>query len=231
MNTIKEGWITVEFHCHTDFSRDSSNRIPALIAEARARGIDKLAITDHNTIAGALVAKQLAPDLIIVGEEILTRQGELLAYFLTEEVPPRLSAEETITRLHAQGAFIAVPHPFDRHRHGWALPDLLRILPQVDAIEVFNARSFRRVLNDRALFFTREHGLPAIAGSDAHGLVELGYARVFLPPFESAQDLRQVVRQSVIHAKRLSAWAHVKANLSVVWAKLGGKRKKSQQSA
>ena len=73
MSNKKEGWITVEFHCHTDYSRDSSNRIPALIAAARARGIDKLAITDHNTIAGALVAKELAPDLIIVGEEILTR--------------------------------------------------------------------------------------------------------------------------------------------------------------
>jgi predicted metal-dependent phosphoesterase TrpH len=231
MNTIKEGWITVEFHCHTVFSRDSSNRIHALIASARARGIDKLAITDHNTIAGALVAKELAPDLIIVGEEILTQQGELLAYFLTEEIPARLSADETIARLQAQGAFIAVPHPFDHHRHGWQLPDLLRILPQVDAIEVFNARSFRPSLNDKALFFTREHGLPAIAGSDAHGLVELGFARTYLPPFDSARQLRQVVREGVIHARRLSGWAHVKANLAVVWGKLIGKRKNSQESA
>ena len=231
MNHIKEGWKTVEFHCHTIFSRDSSNRIPDLIAAARVRGIDRLAITDHNTIAGALAAKALAPELIIVGEEILTQQGELLAYFLTEEIPPHLSADETITRLRAQGAFIAVPHPFDRHRHGWKLADLLRILPQVDAIEVFNARSFRRSLNDQALFFAREQGKPAIAGSDAHGLVELGYARTFLPSFTDAESLRQVVRQGVIKARRLSAWAHIKANLAVAWGRMAGNRKKMEESA
>lgn len=231
MVTNRADWLTVEFHCHTIHSRDSSNRIPALIAAARARGIDRLAITDHNTIAGAIEAKALAPDLIIVGEEILTRQGELLAYFLTEEIPARLSAEETLARLRAQNAFIAIPHPFDRHRHGWALPDLLRILPQVDAVEVFNARSFRRALNDTALAFTRAQGLPAIAGSDAHGLVELGFARTLLPPFTDADSLRRVVGQSIIHASRLSGWAHVKANLAVGLGRIKERMGKSGQSA
>ena len=172
MSAPSKPLLTVEFHCHTNYSRDSSNRITDLITAARARRIDKLAITDHNTIAGALAGQALAPELVIVGEEILTQQGELLAYFLTQEVPARLSANETISLLKAQGAFIAVPHPFDRHRHGWQLDDLLAILPRVDAIEVFNARSFRRSLNDKALFFAREQGKPAIAGSDANGWVE-----------------------------------------------------------
>ncbi len=215
MKTENPRRITVEFHCHTLFSRDSSNRIPDLIAAARARGIDKLAITDHNTIAGALAAKEIAPDLIIVGEEILTQQGELLAYFLTEEIPARLSADETIVRLQAQGAFIAVPHPFDHHRHGWQLPDLLRILPRVDAIEVFNARSLRQAVNDQALAFAQATGTPAIAGSDAHSLLELGFARTLLPPFTDADGLRCVIADSVIHARRLKGWAHIKANLRV----------------
>jgi len=231
MVTNRADWLTVEFHCHTIHSRDSSNRIPDLIAAARARGIDRLAITDHNTIAGALEAQALAPDLIIVGEEILTHQGELLAYFLTEEVPARLSADATLERLRAQNAFIAVPHPFDRHRHGWALPDLLRILPQVDAIEVFNSRSFRHALNDKALAFARDQGMPAIAGSDAHGLLELGFARTLLPPFADADGLRRVVGQSVIQARRLSGWAHIKANLAVGLGRKIEKTGKSGQSA
>jgi len=226
-----EDWLTVEFHCHTRYSRDSSNRVEALIHEARVRGIDRLAITDHNTITGALKAKALAPDLIIVGEEILTQQGELLAYFLTEEIPARLSADETIARLRAQNAFIAVPHPFDRHRHGWKVDDLLHILPQMDAIEVFNARSFRRALNGKALFFAREQGISAIAGSDAHSLVELGFARTLLPPFADADGLLDAVSHSVIHARRLSGWAHLKANMGVALGRLAANFGKTEESA
>lgn len=227
MRENNAGLITVEFHCHTIYSRDSSNRILQLVQAARDRGIDKLAITDHNTIAGALRAKEIAPELVIVGEEILTRQGELLAYFVDEEIPPRLSAHETIQRLKAQGAFIAVPHPFDRHRHGWKRDDLLRILPQLDAIEVFNARSFRRVLNDKALAFACQQHISAIAGSDAHSVRELGFARTLLPPFEDAGGLRRVIREGVILAKRLPGWSHIVANLEVGWERMTGINKKS----
>jgi len=229
MNKPTENWVMAEFHCHTIYSRDSSNHIPDLIAEARARGIDKLAITDHNTIAGALIAKEIAPEMVIVGEEILTQQGELLAYFLTEEIPPRLSVDAAVARLKAQGAFIAIPHPFDRHRHGWKRDELLAVLPHVDAVEVFNARSFRQILNDKALAFAREQGLPAIAGSDAHSIVELGFARMLLPPFADADRLRDGVRQGVIHARRLAGWTHLRANLGVVWGRMAGKRAKKRE--
>ena len=89
--------IRAEFHCHTVYSHDSSNRIPQLAAAAREQGISRLAITDHNTIRGALIAKELDPLLVIVGEEILTEQGELLAYYVQEEIPKGLSAIKTIT--------------------------------------------------------------------------------------------------------------------------------------
>ncbi len=132
--------ITAEFHCHTVYSHDSSNRVPQLLAEARRRGLGRLAITDHNTLEGALKAKELDPELVIVGEEILTSKGELLAYYLSEAIPKGLSPMQTIERLKAQGAFIAIPHVFDLRRHGWRMQDLLEILPYVDALEVFNAR-------------------------------------------------------------------------------------------
>ena len=146
----------------------------SLLAAARESGIARLVITDHNTIQGALLAKELDPELVIVGEEILTEQGELLAYYVKEEIPKGLSATETIARLKDQGAFIAIPHVFDLRRHGWRMPDLLEILPLVDALEVFNARCLAGGINRRAREFAEERNMPMIAGSDAHSLVELG---------------------------------------------------------
>ena len=77
----------VDLHSHTIFSRDCLTRPEVTIARARAIGLEKLAITEHNNLAGALAAKKLAPELIIVGEEIKTSHGEIIAWFVTEEVP------------------------------------------------------------------------------------------------------------------------------------------------
>ena len=99
----------VDLHSHTIYSKDCLTRPEAAIARARSVGLDKLAITEHDNLAGALRAKELAPDLIIVGEEIMTTHGELIAYFVKEEVPRGLSPQETIRRLREQGAVIAIP--------------------------------------------------------------------------------------------------------------------------
>src|SRR6266542_3450419 len=131
----------VEFHCHTNASKDSLTRPEDLVTAARQKGIHRLVITDHNTIAGARAAQALNPELVIVGEEIMTDRGEILASFVTEEIPTGLTPQETIRRLKEQGAFISVSHPFDKFRSGgWEEVDLLEILPSVDAIEVFNSR-------------------------------------------------------------------------------------------
>ena len=130
--------LRVEFHCHSRYSIDSLNKIPDLLKTAHKRGIDRLVITDHNTIRGVLEAQALDGELVIVGEEIKTTKGELLASFVTDEIPEGLEPLEAIHRLRKQGAFISVSHPFDLQRSGWQLTDLMFILPLVDAIEVFN---------------------------------------------------------------------------------------------
>ena len=169
--------LTVELHSHTDASGDCLMRPSDIVRTCRQKGIHRLAVTDHDTIAGALAVHALAPDLVIVGEEVMTTQGELLAYFLQETVPPGLSPAETIARLRAQGAAISVSHPFDRLRHGaWQAGDLAAILPLVDAIEVFNARCIYPEDNARALAFAREHAKLGTVGSDAHSHRELGRA-------------------------------------------------------
>jgi predicted metal-dependent phosphoesterase TrpH len=201
--------LTVDFHCHSGYSKDSLTSIENLIQACMRRGVDRLVITDHNTIEGALLAQRQAPQLIIVGEEIMTTRGELLAAFVTEEVPAGLPPQEAIQRLRSQGAFISVSHPFDVMRHGhWALPDLLEISPRVDAVEVFNARCMQASFNQQALDYTRGHNLAGTAGSDAHGAIEVGKACLVLPPFTSANELRQVIRSGRVQGHLSSPLVH-----------------------
>lgn len=182
--------LALELHAHTDASEDSLSHPVDIVRVCVERGIDKIAITDHNSIVGARAAHALAPDRVIIGEEIMTTRGELLAYFLTEEVPAGLEPLETIARLRAQGAAISVSHPFDRFRSGaWQEDDLRGIAPLVDAIEVFNARCMRAEDNARALAFARELGLAGSVGSDAHTLRELGRARQLADRADTAADL------------------------------------------
>lgn len=179
----------VELHSHTLWSKDCVVPFKRILMLMEQRGIDKIAITDHNTVEGALLLQAQAPERIIVGEEIMTTQGELLGYFMQESIPPMLSPQETIRRLREQGAAISVSHPFDRLRKGaWDEPDLLRIMDQVDAIEVFNARCLYPEDNARAVAFAQKHKLRGTIGSDAHSRPEYGRALTVLPPFANAQE-------------------------------------------
>ena len=201
-------WLKVEFHCHTNASRDSLTRVDELVATARQRGIGRLMVTDHNTIKGALEARRLDPELVVVGEEILTLDGELLAYYVKEEIPRGLPPEDAIRSLRQQGAFISVPHPFDRRRHGWALADLVKIFPLVDAIEVFNSRSQLPLFNHQAAEFAKAHSLAVTVGSDAHTPDEIGRSNLMLPYFSNADELRTVIRQGIPETRLSSPFIH-----------------------
>ncbi len=198
--------LTVEFHCHTYASKDSLVRPADLIRAARKKGLDRLVVTDHNSIRGALEAQALDPQLIVVGEEVMTTRGELLAAYVTEEIPAGLSPREALRRLKAQGAFISVSHPFDTHRQGgWKEADLLDILPEVDAIEVFNSRCMNPRFNRQARMFAEKHNLPGTVGSDAHGICEVGQSLLLLDSFEGADELRNIIRGAKFQT-RLSPW-------------------------
>lgn len=211
----------VETHCHTIYSKDSLTRPADLLVACRKKGLDRVIITDHNTISGALAAQKLDPARVIVGEEIMTRAGELLAAFVVEEIPAGLTPHETIRRLREQGAFISVSHPFDTTRAGhWKLPDLLEIAPLVDAIEVFNARCFSTTMNEQAQAFASLHNLLGTVGSDAHTAFELGTASLEIPPFDTADAFRQNLRHARPRVNRSPAWVRLSSRYAVVVKKL-----------
>ena len=214
--------LLVEFHCHTNASKDSLTRPEELTAAARAKGIDRLIITDHNTIAGARLAQQIDPNLVIVGEEILTTRGEILAAFVTEEIPAGLTPQETIRRLKEQGAFISVSHPFDRMREGgWAEEDLLEILPLVDAIEVYNSRCMLPQFNREAKRFAEKHNLPSTVGSDAHAAFELGRSLLLLEQFEGPEGMRKVIRNANFETRWSPPWFHLSSRYATIRKKIG----------
>lgn len=202
--------ISLDFHTHTHASKDSLTLPADLIRAARRRGLNRVVVTDHNSIAGARVAKILDPQLVIIGEEILTTKGEILAAFVQEEIPAGLSPQETIRLLKEQGAFISVSHPFDEWRKGgWKENDLLEILPLVDAIEVFNSRCMLSRFNRCAREFAEKHDIPGTVGSDAHAAFEVGRSILVVDAFDGAEGLRAVIREGKTIVKKSTWWVHL----------------------
>jgi hypothetical protein len=216
--------ISLEFHCHTIASKDSLTRPVDLVAAAHRKRIDRVVVTDHNSIAGAREAQSIAPELIIVGEEIMTTKGEILAAFVLEEIPAGLSPSETIARLKEQGAFISVSHPFDEWRAGgWKESDLLEVIPLVDAIEVYNSRCMLPRFNRQAREFARRYNIAGTVGSDAHAAFELGRSLLLLDQFTGPDGLRNVVRGAKTRVRWSPWWFHFTSRYASM-------KKKSQKS-
>jgi predicted metal-dependent phosphoesterase TrpH len=156
---------------------------------------------------------------VIVGEEILTEEGEFLVAFVEEEVPPGLPVMEAFERLTAQGAFISVSHPFDRWRNGdWQPKTLAALAPRLDAIETFNARCMWPGFNKEAQAYAEAHNLRGTVGSDAHSLMEVGKATMLLPEFDDAESLRAAMAQVQYRTSLSAPWIHFTSRYAV-WRK------------
>lgn len=216
--------IKVDLHIHTTASFDSSIHPAKISQQAKGKGLDRICITDHNSTNGARLAKRLAPEFVIIGEEIATTHGEILAFFVEESVPPHLSPQETIARLQDQGAVISLSHPFDAHRPHWSAEMLATILPTIDAIEGFNARSRHQRFNQLAMDFATSHQLPITAGSDAHTARELGRAYLEMPAFTTAAEFRVSLSQATMHGQMSPLWVHLYSTLNRMLKQLGLQR-------
>ena len=202
--------LRVEFHCHTVYSKDSLTPPQKLVEVCRRKGIDRVFVTDHNSVQGARLAKLIDPERVIVGEEIMTSKGEILAGFVTMEIPAMLTPTETIKRLRGQDAFISVSHPFDRWRSGgWQERDLLDIVPLVDAIEVYNSRCMLPSFNQRAVEFAVRYNIPGTVGSDAHATIEMGRSTQVLAAFENSDQLRKVIQTAISFTHWSPPWFHL----------------------
>ncbi len=210
--------IDVDLHMHTDHSSDCATPVEVLLASAHEQSLGAIAVTDHNEISGALEAHAQAASLgphppvkVIVGEEVKTAdEGEVIGLFIKEKIPRGLSLKETVAEIKRQGGLVYVPHPFDRMH---SVPDyqhLLRILDDVDAIEVFNPRVAIPAFNDEAARFAAKYRIVAGAGSDSHVAQGLGSVRIRMRDFDGPAEFLQSLRDAEI-LKRPSSLLYVQA--------------------
>jgi hypothetical protein len=189
-----------DLHTHTKYSAlgifpifgfyypESATEPEALVMEAERKGLDIVCITDHNTIDGALRVKHR--ENVVVGEEVTTKDGEIIGLFLSETVAPNMSAMETIDRIHEQGGIAIVPHPYSVICH--SLGDKMLSL-DVDGIEVFNAYHRDGYSNRMAQIDSAHADKAQVGGSDAHYIEMVGNGYTFFEGKDS-EDLYKALK-------------------------------------
>ncbi|HEX8074987.1 MAG TPA: glycosyltransferase [Thermoleophilaceae bacterium] len=198
--------IHVDLHMHTDHSHDCATPVDRLLETAIERGLGAIAVTDHNEISGALEARERADGIkVIVAEEVKTAdQGEVIGLFIEEKIPRGLTLEKTIAEIRRQGGLVYVPHPFDRMH---SVPDyehLLRVVEDIDAIEVFNPRVAMKSFNEEAARFAAKYRIVAGAGSDSHVPQGLGSVKIAMRDFDGPDEFLESLRDADIVRRRQS---------------------------
>ena len=183
-------------HSHTMWSGDSTTTPDEIADAVTAAGIDVLCITDHNAIKGAVDLVDRLSCRVIVGEELRTHAGEIIGLFLGERIPVGLQPSDAARAIRGQGGIVYIPHPYDPMRRNISASALGALIDDglVDAIEVINAKTSLRSLNERAAATARTHELAAGAGSDAHVPDAIGAAYVEMPDFDGPQDFLAKLR-------------------------------------
>jgi predicted metal-dependent phosphoesterase TrpH len=208
--------LRLDLHIHTRASHDCLSDYPDVIATARARGLDRIAVTDHNEIEGALRSRDLAPELVIVGEEVKTAEGvDVSGLFISEKIPGGSPAVETAQAIREQGGLVYVPHPFAGGK-GLGPEVLAAIEPYVDVVEIFNARVHRPAVNDKARRWAEQRDLAGGAGSDAHTLREIGRGVVEVPAYDAPEDFVGALRVGRVVGRYSSYLVHIASS----WAKI-----------
>jgi hypothetical protein len=168
--------IKVDLHTHSIISPDGAGSITSSDFETflEKRVLDCIAITDHNETKFAQMMYKKLGDKIIVGEEIMTIDGEMVGLFLKKTIPPGLSAQKTAREIHGQGGLVYIPHPFETIRKGLQRPVLEKIVKDIDIFEVFNGRGRFIGKAKEAEKFAALYKLVTAASSDAHGFHGIG---------------------------------------------------------
>ena len=162
-------------HIHSKYSGDATASPEDIIRKSKEIGLDAIAIADHNTLKGSIVAMREVKDsddfIVIPAMEVTTNKGHIVALGITHEIEKGLSPEETIDKIRSQGGIAIAPHPFVRYREG--LCGYVKNL-DIDAIETLNSRYIFGFSNWRAKRRAEKRGIPKIGSSDAHFLGAIG---------------------------------------------------------
>jgi predicted metal-dependent phosphoesterase TrpH len=187
--------VRVDLHLHSNFSHDGRSSLDELIQRCAECGLDRIALTDHNTVEGALALAHMAPELAIVGEEAKTREGEVIGLFITGLILPYLPAEHVMDMIHGMGGLTYMPHPLDRRRSNFRAERIVELADRIDIIETYNAWC-EPAANQAAARLAGELGKVAATGSDSHAAHELGRSWMEIEDYTSPQDFLEKLRDA-----------------------------------
>ncbi len=193
----------LDLHCHSYYSIDGFSSPEALLKTAIKRGLDGIAITDHDTTAGWKEAEKAAKKLnaiLILGQEIKTKKGDILGLFLNKEIKSR-DPFLVIKEIKAQGGIVIIPHPFHFPHH--FRDDLTKYRNLIDGIEVLNSRSLFPSAIKKALIFAQKYNLALVGGSDAHVHFNVGDAFTVVEA-KNVNEVKKAIleRKTKIEGKR-----------------------------
>ena len=207
-----------DLHIHSKYSSDGVLEPQKIVKIAMKRGLNGIAITDHNTIKGGLEAKKYESEdfTVIVGSEIATEKGEIIGLFLSEEVKSR-DVQDVIAEIKEQGGFAVLPHPFDELRHSAFHPSEEDV-KFIDGVEGFNSRCVFQNYNKRAVEFAIKHNLTITSGSDAHFINEIGNGGIIT----EIEDIREALikKEVKIFGKRSPLVNHIGTKVLKLWRKI-----------
>lgn len=209
-----------DLHIHTIYSYDGTASVAAVLTRARQIGLDVIAITDHDEIAGSLKALELASQYgveVIPGSEVTTSEGDLLALNITEKVQPGRSLVETILRIGTLGGFCIAPHPMAggfgmKSLSAYSIlkalrnPDVARVLI---AIESYNATAIDRLSNHYARILAERLGIAQTGNSDAHVVEAIGLGATEFDG-HTAQNLIDALRNGNVRIRKQREWNSVR---------------------
>ena len=209
--------LKADFHIHTKYSMDCRNELEDIVKRCQKLCLNCIAIADHDAVEGGLELQKIAPFKVIVAEEVQTYNGEVMGMFLKKRIASGIPLQQAIAAIKEQGGLVNIPHPFDPMR-GLRLnaDEFNKLAPQIDMIEVFNARVPTTQTNTKAENFAREHNLPGTAGSDSHSIAEMGSVAVAMNDFTTPAEFLAALRTATIEGKRASPFVHFHSTVAKI---------------
>jgi predicted metal-dependent phosphoesterase TrpH len=185
--------LRVDLHLHSHYSHDGRSSLQQLIDRAHECGLDRLALTDHNTVEGALKFAEIAPELAIVGEEVKTLEGEVIGLFISSRVPHFLAPEDAMDLIRGMGGLTYIPHPLDRSRSHFRPERVVELADRIDIIESYNPWCDAEA-NRAAGRLAEGLGKVTATGSDSHSADELGRSWMEMDEYSSPAEFLEKLR-------------------------------------